>query len=397
LIAQDILQVIYAPHKAFKKIIQKPGYLAALIVLVIFVVGQVATNTVYSQRAYFEDVVPNVSADTYNPWTSYTSYWQGNTGLNVSLNTVDYIGVNATTAQPYLNTTSIQFTGNSLNNATLELASFGQNVDGTAYDQLALSIKQSSPAVAPQSVTLTLYSIGDSSFTRTLTANFTLTTLGQWNNLTVPLGTSDWTTSGTQATWENITGLKLDFTWANDSAVDILVDGVFFRGAFKDYVTFSGSLFYVQSLLSAVTPFLILWLLFTATIYLIIKGLKGNIVWKPLMTAVGLALVPLAIESFIMLGVYAACLPNIYYPIEVWTNIQGSAAVAAFNTINSQLALVSNIGLAVQLAVYVWLAALGSFIVKELTEFSWSKSAMVAAGAVVLTVIISDILTLLGF
>ncbi|MCW4024011.1 MAG: hypothetical protein NWF01_03135 [Candidatus Bathyarchaeota archaeon] len=397
MIAQDILQVIYAPHKAFKKILEKPGYLAALIVLIIFVIGQVATNTVYSQRAYFEDVVPNVSADTYNPWTSYTSYWQGSSGLNVSLNTADYIGIDTVTAQPYLNTTSIQFTGNSLNNATLELANFGQNVDATAYDQLALSIKQNSPAVAPQSVTLTLYSIDDSSFTRTLTANFTATTLGQWNNLTVPLGTSDWTTSGTQATWENITGLKLDFTWVNDSTVDILVDGVFFRGVFKDYISFSGSLFYVQSLLSAVTPFLILWLLFTATIYLIIKGLKGNIIWKPLMTAVGVAMIPLAIESFIMLGVYAAFIPNIYYPIEVWTNIQGPAAVAAFNTINSQLALVSNISLAVQLAVYVWLAALGSFIVKELTEYSWVKSAMVAAGAVVLTVIISDILSLLGF
>jgi hypothetical protein len=76
LIAQDILQVIYAPHKVFKRIIEKPSYIAAFIILLIFVVGQVATNTVYSQRAYFEDAVPNVSADTYNPWTSYTSYWQ---------------------------------------------------------------------------------------------------------------------------------------------------------------------------------------------------------------------------------------------------------------------------------------------------------------------------------
>ncbi len=397
MIAQDILQVIYAPHKAFKKIIEKPGYLAALIILLIFVVGQVSTNMVYSQRAYFEDVVPNVSADTYNPWTSYTSYWQGNSGLNISLNTVDYLGSNTVTAQPYLNSTSIQFTGDSLNNATLQLSNFGESVDCTAYNKLALSIKQVSPAAAPQSVTLTLYSLGDSSFTRTLTSDFTLTTLGQWNNLTIPLDTSDWTTSGTQASWSNITGLQLDFTWANDASVNILVDGVFFRGVYRDYVSFSGSLFYVQSVLSAVTPFLIFWLLFTATIYLIIKGLKGNVVWKPLMTAVGVALIPLVIEAFIMLAVYAALMPSTYYPIELWTNIQGPAATAAINTINSQLSLVSNIGIAVQLVVYVWLAALGSFIVKELTEFSWAKSAMVGAGAVVLTVIISDILTLFGF
>jgi hypothetical protein len=141
-----------------------------------------------------------------------------------------------------------------------------------------MSLKQSAPTTIPQSVTLTLYSIDDSSFSKDITSSFAISTLGQWNNLTIPLDTSDWTTSGTQASWSNITGFKLEFKWDNPSNVNILVDGVYFRGVFKDYITFSGSIFYVQAILSTVTQFLILWLLFTATIYIIIKGLKGNIV-----------------------------------------------------------------------------------------------------------------------
>ncbi len=196
----------------------------------------------------------------------------------VSLNTVDYIGTTSTNYQPYLNTTSIQFQGNSLNSTTIELPSTGQDINCTKYNQLSMSLKQSAPTTIPQSVTLTLYSIDDSSFSKDITSSFAISTLGQWNNLTIPLDTSDWTTSGTQASWSNITGFKLEFKWDNPSNVNILVDGVYFRGVFKDYITFSGSIFYVQAILSTVTQFLILWLLFTATIYIIIKGLKGNIV-----------------------------------------------------------------------------------------------------------------------
>jgi hypothetical protein len=178
---------------------------------------------------------------------------------------------------------------------------------------------------------------------------------------------------------------------------------LFFRGIYAASLDLYGSSVIVSSALGAATPFLFQWLLLTGLIYLLIKGLKGSVVWKPVMVAVGFALVTLVVQSIILLGVYAAMLPDLYYSVEFIVGVPGEAAMAS-QALQTTIAQVLEIGGAVQIAVYVWIIALGAFITREVTattpvapqvegmpsvqQFGWSKCLLVSGASFLLTLLI---------
>jgi hypothetical protein len=122
----------------------------------------------------------------------------------------------------------------------------------------------------------------------------------------------------------------------------------------------------------------------------LIKAFKGNVVWKPLMIAVGFALVTLTIQALIIVALYTT-LPNLQYPLEVLTYLPGEFD-AAYQVIVDQIALVSLAGYVVQAAMYVWTVALGTFITRAVTEFAWMKSLLVSGASLLLTIIIMGFL-----
>jgi hypothetical protein len=391
LIANDILQVIYAPHKAFKKVMENPSYLGAIILLVIFVVFQIAASTALAQKVNLEQTTPSTSSGvlTGDVWTNNASFWQASSGVMVSNNTVNYVPMDPA----FLNQSSVQFEANNVTSITVLIPKFDSpvNCGADGYQNLSIRIN---PNIVPSRVTLTLYSVDTSAYSRDIT--YQVTTANTWNNLTIPLNDATWTTTGTGASWGNITGIQIQFNYPESSNVKVLVDDLFFRGVYQNYLEIYGSLYFVQAALSAVTPFLIMWLLFTAMMYLLIKGLKGNALWKPLMAAAGLAMIPLIFQAIITLIAYSTALPNVYYPTEVVINVPIEVTVIN-NAIANQLATMSTILAAVQIAIYVWLGALGTFIVKEIAAFNWQKSIVIAAASVVLTAIITAVLSAFGF
>jgi hypothetical protein len=203
----------------------------------------------------------------------------------------------------------------------------------------------------------------------------------------------------------------MDFAWSASSNVDVLIDGLFFRGIYASTLEISGSTAFLSTALNAITPILFQWLLLTGLIYLLIKGLKGNVLWKLVMVAVGFALVTLVVQSLIMLGAYTT-LSNIHYPLEILASIPGESAVA-LQAVQDSIAQVLLIGSAVQVAIWVWIFGLGTFITREVTsvapaspagstpaegevqmapqQFSWLKCMLVSAASLALTV------TILGF
>jgi hypothetical protein len=289
------------------------------------------------------------------------------------------------------------------------------------YTNLSVRAKVVSPNTVPQSVTLTLFSISPAiNFATDLTSAFSNTTIAEqhlWNNLTIPLNTSMWTSSNSAASWSNITGLMMNFTWpaSSSASVDLRVDGLFFRGVYKSSIDVYGSSVLFSTALSAATPFLFEWLLLTALIYLLIKGLHGKTMWKPVMVAVGFALITLIVQSLVLLVVYSTSyLPNVNYPLEILAGIPGESSIA-YVAINNTISQVLYIGSIVQIIIYIWIIALGTFIVREVTavpspvapsvdtpvpevepvmgmqQFGWLKSLLVSAVAFVLTI------TILGF
>jgi hypothetical protein len=392
LFADDILKVIYAPQKAFKKIVQEPKYLGPIVLLVIFVVAQLGSSYVVASRSFVEQTMP--MAGEGDTWTQNAALWQTSPGLTASNNTVDFM--NST----YYGEVSIDFSASNVSSVWMEFTGFNGSVNCGAdgFKNVSIRIKMVTPDAKPETATLYLYSLSDSNFSYDLTNEFSNITLNVWNNITVPVGSeSSWTSSGAEAKWENITGIKMGFTWSTNQSVNLRLDGVFFRGLFIDPLELYGVAYIASSALNAITPFLFQWLLLTGLMYIIIKGLKGNVVWKPLMIAVGFALVTMVIQA-VIIGLVYTTLPNIYYPLEVLAGVAGEFE-GAYQIILDNIAMVNQISGYVQMAVYVWIVGLGAIIAHDITaqqiegapvvpQFGWMKSVLTSAASFLLTLLI---------
>jgi hypothetical protein len=396
----DILKVFYAPHKVFKDIVKKPSYIAPLIVLVIFLVAQVGASYIVATRSFIEQTKP--TADQMDVWTENSTLWVAGPGVAISENHVDFINASA-----YYNVTSIEFKVS--NSSSIQMAL--QNLDGSVncgadgFKNISFKLKIVEPNARPANVTLFLYSLSDSNFfTHDLTSEFSNNTINEWNNVTIPVGSGAWTSSGTPS-WNNITSLRIDFVWDSASNIDLRVDGLFFRGIYEDPLVVYGSTYMLSTALNAVTPFLFQWLVLTALMYLLIKGLKGTVVWKPLMVAVGTALTILIVQALILVVSYST-LPNIYYPVEVLAGVPGEFNVA-YQVILDQIATVTSITAIVQIVILAWNIILGALIVRAVTSaappappttdestpiapqaFAWTKCFAVSGASVLLTLII---------
>ncbi len=413
MIAKDILRVLYAPHKAFKEIIQKPGYLGPILLLVLFVLAQVGSSYVVASRSYVEVTAPQtvpLSAQG-DLWTEVAAFWKANEGVTVRNNTVDYI--NSTYA-----TTSIEFTASNTSNVWMEINFDGSvNCSTGGFQNVSFRVKQLAPDAKPENVSLYLYSLSGSNFYYDLTSEFSNSATNVWNNITrtVGVGSEGWVSSDASATWENITGLKLAFTWTDSANVDLKIDQLFFKGDYELLLDLYGISYLANAALNGFAPFLFEWLLLTGLMYLIIKGLKGNVIWRPLMAAVGFALVILVIQALILVVVYTS-LPNLYYPLEVLAGTPGEFE-AAYQVILDSIASVTLAGGIIQAVVYVWIVALGTFIIRAITgdekiaeqlsigkvasdtavsrgvtEFGWMKCLLVSSVSLFLTVIILGLL-----
>lgn len=362
MVAREILEVLYAPHKVFKKIVQKPGYMGVFLLLIVFVLAQVGSAYMVASHSYVETTSPQTAplAAQGDLWTEAASYWNANEGVTVSNNTVDY--VNATLA-----TTSIEFTASDTNNVWMDI-----NFDGSvkcgndAFQNVTFRVKQIAPSVAPENVSLYLYSLGDSYFYYDLTTDFSSNTVNEWNNvtLTVGNGAAGWVSNS--GTWENVTGLKLEFTWSENGNVDLLVDRLFFKGDYEVLYDLYGISYLANAALNAFAPFLFEWLLLTGLMYVLIKAFKGNVIWKPLMVAVGFSLIVIAIQSIILVAIYST-LPNVYYPLAVLAGSDQEFTVA-YQIILDTIADVSLASAVVQSIAYVWTVVLGTFIVRAVTS-----------------------------
>jgi hypothetical protein len=395
LVVNEILKVLYAPHKVFKEIIQNPKYLGALIVLILFVAAQTGLYYVGASKSYSELTKP--TGDQGDAWASNATLWQASSGVTITNNNVDFINATA-----YFGSSSVEFKVNDRSNIQLVLSdlngSVNCGVDG--FKNISLRVKLVTPDAKPESVTLRLYSLSDSNFfSYDLTSLFSSSAVKVWNNMTLPVGSgAGWSSSNTAASWENITSLKMDFTWSTNSSIDLLVDGLFFRGIFKNPIDVYGSEYVLFNFaLNVSMQFLLQWLLLTGLMYVIIKGLKGKVTWRPLMVAVGFALITMVIQSVILVAAYMT-LPNLHYPVEVLAGLPGEFDVA-YQPILNAIATVSLVSGIIQIAIYVWTITLGAIITRNITEFGWTKSIIVSAVSFVITVefLLPLVLSFFGF
>src|SRR4030065_225362 len=122
MVINDILKVVYAPHRAFNDIVKNPRYLGPMLVLIIFVVAQVGSAYVVASKSFVEQTMP--AGDQADSWTENAALWQANPDVAVTNNHLDFIN-----ATGYFNNTSIEFTADNANTVQMRLNDLGGSVN----------------------------------------------------------------------------------------------------------------------------------------------------------------------------------------------------------------------------------------------------------------------------
>jgi hypothetical protein len=415
-ILTDIAQVIYAPKKAFRSIIANPKYLGAIIVLVLFIGVQIGYEYGQFSKIQLEITAPVPGAmQSFNNATN----WQASPDVALTNNFDDYYNNTVFVGElqyppnnpagyyPLFGNFSLQIQANNTDTFTAALTNTS-NVDcsQTGFQNLSLTIKLIQPQTTPQNATLTLYSLGDTNYyTYDLTSALsTASAVNQWGNLTIPVGPSaqGWTESGNPQ-WMNITSLTLQFTYPSNSDIDVRIGALFFRGQWSQPIQYDATGFLLRFLQVFSLQFLFTWLILSALVYLILRGLKSPVTWKPLFIALGMALFVMVIRGIVNI-IATATLPVSYYPYDVSLGVVYDSfaslyypatigtltaqSVTALATIDASFAAFRVILSAMFVISYVWLGGLTALAIKELKpEFSTMKCIVTAAVSVGVTIL----------
>jgi hypothetical protein len=289
---------------------------------------------------------------------------------------------------------SISFSTLNALNITMLVTNIGpvncSSPDG--YGNVSLRVKMVDPQIPPSNASIYLFSGGSPNFNFSLDLkdDFSNITASVWNNLTIPLATGSWVNNNANADWGNITGLRLEFYWPQNSNITMLVDGLFFRGLFKTPLDAAGASYLFSYSLSGVLQFAIEWFFISGIIFIGAKGLGSKITWKPILIPVGFILIVLFVQTLAN-TIVISTLPSLYYPFELFGGTVSERAVA-LDKLSSQVGLASAVSGYIQLASLIWIIALCAIAVRLQTEFSWVKSAVVSAAAVAVTFVVGLLL-----
>ena len=377
---KQILKTLYAPHKAFKEIIQNPKYLGPLLIMVMLVIANVAFTYAATSKTYVEHSIP--TGEKLDEWTENRTLWTSNTAISEN---------NDSITGGYFGNASIAFSVTNATQVWAELGNIGPvNCSGPdEYTKLSFRAKWTSPQTQPTNMTIKLFSNSSSDYFSYNPAVDSLSlTYNTWNNLTIPVNTADWSSSNPNTNWEKITSLRLELTWNENTNITLLVDGLFFHGPFSSLFENAGSLYLVNYAILGFMQFIVTWVVLSGLAYILTKTFGGKLVWKPLLILIGFALITMFAQALVNAIAYAA-LPNMRYPFELLVGVKGEAQ-AVVDSINSQTWVVAYIQRFMQIAVWIWTIALTTLAVRLLAAISWFKSAAIAAIAYFVTLLVES-------
>ncbi|MFX1476465.1 MAG: Yip1 family protein, partial [Promethearchaeota archaeon] len=358
--AYGIFKVIYAPFKAFKEIIQNPRYIGPILVMILFIVANVGFVYAAVSRTYVEQTLPTGSQ--LDEWTENCTLWTSGPGVEIRCSG-DHIDGS------YYGNKSIEFSIADRKQIWMRLNTTEPvNCSIEGYKNMSFRVKLiPSTTTDLNNASILLQSSPADYFLYDMTEHFTPFNSDLWNNLTIAVGpeSGHWMNSTANADWSNITSLKFEFTWSENTNVTVRLDGLFFRGIFKSLAE-DASIYILNFSVSAFMQFTIKWVLLTGLLYIIGKTLGAKTVWKTLLILVGFALITLFIQALITAATYAT-LPTLYYPLELIGGVQGESEIA-YDKILEDTWLVSQVNSYVQIAIHIWTISLCAIALRLLAE-----------------------------
>lgn len=391
--AREILEILYAPYKAFKAIIQNPRYIGPILVMVLFILANIGFGYAFLSTTYFDQTKPQSS--DLDKWTEGTSYWTSN--ASIAPNNQDYI---SGASGAYYGNNSIQFSINDSSDVWMLLNTSSSvscsGPEGYKLLSFRLKLKSIEPPANPSNVSLyTISSTLQDTFYQDITNQVNQT--GVWLNLTIAVGdeSAGWLKNA-NADWSDITGLKLDLTWPTESNITLLVDGLFFHGLYKSGIELSSmtvvDLGFRYSPLNTFMQFTIQWVIFGGILFLIPKAFGLKTVWKPMLAIAGFVLITICIQTVINSVVFAT-MWNLHYPLEYLGQVPGEQQ----NVYNSLLQEISTPYLTlfiVDKIIWVWIIALCAIALRSMFSLSWGKSFLASVSSYLIYVVLFSFLPL---
>jgi len=351
-VGQEILEVIYSPVKAFKKIIEKPNFKGVAIVLLLVIASAIAVQYVASSKQFLESRLPedeNWTEELFNQhvWTSngelsrdVTVYQVGNSSIKSTV----------TNSSIWLKLTAIEPINCS---------------EGTEYTELFFWMNWTNNAGAsPVSGNIRLFSGSENSYFE----GDILSLLGsnnEWTNATVNIGSSQGWESTNAPNWENITGVELELVWTNSADLNVNVDGLIFR-------TFATSIetgtFYIE-LISVIIQAGMTWVVWGGLLIIVAKLFSEDLgKWNVFFIIIGYVFIVTVITNIIT-AIVATTLPDLTYVLDPTAtyyfarNVESWAENLGYQLLTPLLW----IG-------YVWTTGLSAILIHEMKEIPWGKA-----------------------
>lgn len=379
------LKVVFSPGRAFAEIKQTPKYLGPFLIMLLFIGANTCFLYVYASKIQVEQTTP--AADQLDKWTENATLWTSVLGVNIAENLADFINGS------YYGDRSIEL-------STLEstqLPATLNNIESVncygsdGYKELSIRIKLVSPEVAPLRIGFYVFSesLTDHFFYNSteILADFTPS---DWNNLTVGIGTDQWASGGSGANWSRISGLKIEFEWSATTNITVLVDGLFFHGVFKTPMEMLGNTYILNFVVISLTQFVIQWALLCGLVYIITKAFGGKTLWKTLLVATGFVLMTMLIQALANAALFST-LPQLHYPFAFLGGVEGEGQ-AELDVIFANTEWVNLVSSYIRMGIYAWIIVLYGVAIKQLTEFSLTKSLLISSAAFFASLMLSYLL-----
>jgi hypothetical protein len=366
MVGREVLEVLYSPVKAFRKIIKKPDLKGVLLVLLLAIASTVVFQFVYNSKQLYENRAPEDDGWTEALTNSHS--WVSN-GLTL-LDGADYQMGNSdgnhSITSSVVNETSIW----------LKITDFDSvNCSGEkGYNELFFWIKWVNEAeTVPSSGTLRLFSGSEDSYFESTITEFSSSS-GEWTNATLKVGSDQAWSSNNSPDWQNITEMEFRLVWLDAANLTMKVDGLFFRNFVSPIEALGFSVAMLSLFVSVVFSVAMNWILW-AGIVVIVAKLFGEELgkWNVFFVIIGHAFMVIAVCNLVSALAFSS-LPVVSLPLD--DNLQ----MAIFSEVWLPN-LAYQAGTLILWVGEVWIAALSAVVIRLMKNTTWGKAATIAVVA----------------
>jgi hypothetical protein len=361
LVVEEIVEVLYSPVKAFKKVIEKPDFKGVLIILSLVIGATVALQFVYNSKQYYE-----IRAPTNDDWTESANTHLWTSHSSISLDITDY----------QMGNSSILSSAQDSSTNWLKLTDIESvNCSGArGYTELFFWINWTNQkAASPTHATIKLYSgIENSYFERDITNM--LGSNSEWKNITLNVGPEQGWASSNAPDWQNITGIEIQIDWINQANLELNIDGIYFNvflSPLESVGVTEAALFILTSVTFSVG---INWVLWAGIMYISARLFGEDMSpWNSFFIIIGYTFIATAVYTLISALIFTS-LPVLYMPVEAERQL-----IAFGETWLPNIGY--QVGTIILWAGEVWIAALSAIVIRLLKNVPWGKAATIAGVA----------------